>query len=71
MPIPIRKTRFSAYWAIVVVWAKIQTKPSVVGIDAAANSSGTTIPLSVPNMNSSTTIAIGSAIVSPRARSRL
>ena len=54
-----------------IMWAKIQTNPSVVGIVIAANTTGTTIPPSVPNMNSITSSAIGIAIDSPRARSSL
>ena len=46
--------------------AKIQTKPSVVGIEISANTSGTAMPASVPNMNAITISAIGTAIVSPR-----
>ena len=52
-------------------WAKIHTNPSVVGIVIAANTTGTAMPPSVPNMNTITSSAIGSAIDSPRARSSL
>ena len=45
--------------------------PSVVGIVIRANTSGTTIPPRVANMNTSTRSATGTAIDSPRARSWL
>ena len=54
-----------------ITWAKIQTSPRVVGIVIAANTSGTAIPPAVPNMNASTSRAIGTAIASPRPRSSL
>jgi hypothetical protein len=57
--------------AMSITWAKIQTRPSVVGIVTAANSSGTTTPPRVPNMKAITSSAIGTAIDSPRARSLL
>ncbi len=52
-------------------WAKIHTKPSVVGIVIAANATGTAMPPTVPNMNAITSSAIGIAIDSPRPRSSL
>src|SRR5918911_2553877 len=57
--------------AIVIVWAKTQTRPSVVGIVTAAKAIGTAIAPSVPNMKTITRIAIGTAIDSPRPRSLL
>src|SRR3954451_13082551 len=54
-----------------IVWATIQTRPSVVGIVIAANEIGTTIPPSVPNITIITRIAIGTPIDSPRPRSSL
>ena len=61
MATPISETMFVTYVAIVIKWAKTQTKPSVVVIVNAANTSGTTIPPSVANMNAITTTATGSA----------
>ncbi len=52
-------------------WAKIHTRPSVVGIVTTAKTSGTAMPPSVPNMNAITSSAIGKAIDSPRPRSWL
>ncbi len=54
-----------------ITWAKIQTRPSVTGIVIAANATGTAMPPSVPNMNTITSSAIGTAIDSPRPRSLL
>lgn len=54
-----------------IVWAKIHTKPSVVGIVTKAKMNGTTIPPSVPNMKTSTSSATGTAIDSPLVRSSL
>jgi hypothetical protein len=62
---------FVTYTAMLMKWAKIQTKPSVTGIDTNANANGTAIAPSVPNMNAITARAMGIAIASPRARSSL
>jgi len=59
------------YWAVLPRWAITHTRPSVVGSVAAANTIGTITAPSVPNMNNSTAIAIGTAIVSPLLRSLL
>ena len=47
------------------------TSPSVVGRVAATKISGTITAPSVPNMNRSTAIAIGTAMISPLLRSLL
>jgi hypothetical protein len=59
------------YWAMLPRCAIAHTRPSVVGSVAAAKAIGTTTAPSVPNMNRSTTRAIGTAIRSPRLRSLL
>src|SRR3954466_13833763 len=71
MAIPISGTMFVTYVAISIVWATIQTPPSVVGIVISANTIGTITPPRVANMNTSTISASGTAIVSPRPRSWL
>ena len=68
---PISATICCTYVAIVIVWAKIQTIPSDVGIVVSANAIGTAMLPSVPNMKPITTSATSTAIDSPRARSWL
>ena len=59
------------YWAVLPKWATTHTSPSVVGRVAPAKISGTITAPRVPNMNSSTSRAIGTAIISPLLRSLL
>src|SRR4029078_10333603 len=54
-----------------IVWATAQTRPSVAGIVISANTIGTNIPPSVPNITAITISAIGTPIDSPRPRSSL
>ncbi len=64
-------TMFVTYSAMLPRCAITHTSPSVVGSVANAKMNGTATAASVPNMNSSTTIAIGIAIASPFDRSSL
>jgi hypothetical protein len=54
-----------------MVCARTQIVPSVHGIVTSANANGMPIATSVPNMNASTSSAMGMAIDSPRLRSSL
>ncbi len=68
---PISVTMFVTYSAMLPRCAITHTSPSVVGSVTNANANGTTTAPSVPNMNSRTRRAIGTAIDSPLPRSLL